>query len=145
VITVYAHTLEATIGQMYRLMHQYRNDVRSTGWRNIREVYEGVKHVPYRRDETAAECLGAAECVKRPGLTLVLGGDCDDKVILAGAALLNLGVPFRVVTTSYLPSGEMQHTYLEIYVDGVWLPFDPTYQHNNLGQEANYTHKLVWA
>ena len=139
-----AHTLENTICQMYRLMHAYRSDVASLGWRSVSDVFSAVKALPYTRDHDAQECLGHGECVKRPGITLATGGDCDDKVIVAGAALLNLGIPFRVVTTGYQPDGEMQHTYLEVFVEGRWRPFDATYPHNQLFVEAPYTAKQVW-
>lgn len=143
-LTLQAHTLAGTVAAMYRLMQQYIPDVWNQGWRSVPEVFDGVKQVPYRRDETASECGGAGECVKRPGLTLALGGDCDDKVVLAGAALAALGVPHRIVTTSYRPDGAMQHTYLEILANGDWLPFDATYPYNQLFVEAPYTRKEVW-
>jgi hypothetical protein len=143
-VTTLQHSLAGTVQQMYRLMSQYIPDVQNMGWDSVTAVFNGVKDLPYRSDSTAPECMGAAECVKRPGLTLFLGGDCDDKVILAGAALLRLGYPVRIVTASYTPDGEMQHTYLEIYIEGRWYPFDATYAGNVLFQEAPYTNKQVW-
>lgn len=142
--TLQQHSLEATIQHMYRLMGQYIPDVQNLGWNSVAEVFNGVKDLPYRPDDTAPECLGAGECVKRPGLTLVLGGDCDDKVVLAGAALLWLGYPVRIVTASYNADGQMQHTYLELYANGRWYPFDATYAGNVPFYEAPYTAKQVW-
>ena len=142
--TLHPHSLATTIQQMYRLMLQYIPDVQNLGWRTVADVFNAVRAVPYTEDGAAHECLGAGECVKRPGLTLALGGDCDDKVILAGAGLASLGVPSRIVTTSYRPDGEFQHTYLEVFLEGRWWPFDATYPENQLFTEAPYTRKQVW-
>jgi transglutaminase-like putative cysteine protease len=129
---------------MYRLMTKYIPDVKNLGWRSITDVFNAVKDVPYRADAGATECLGAGECVKRPGYTLALGGDCDDKTILAGAGLMNLGVPVRIVTTSYREDEQMQHVYLEVLIEGRWYPFDATYPDNVPFLEAPYTAKQVW-
>lgn len=139
------HSLAKTVEKMYHLMTRHIPDVQNLGWRSVNDVFNAVKNVPYVPDAEAAECLGAGECVKRPGFTLALGGDCDDKVILAGAGLLHLGVPVRIVTTSYRPDGQMQHTYLEVFIEGHWYPFDATYSDNVLFMEAPYTEKQVWS
>lgn len=144
-LRILPHTLPATISQMYRLMQQHIPDVQKMRWRSVYDVYQAVQNLPYRSDATAPECGGAVECVKRPAYTLVLGGDCDDKAILAGAGLLSLGVPVRIVTASYRPDGEMQHTYLEVFFQGQWLPFDATYPTGQIFTEAPYTNKEVWA
>lgn len=144
-IEVLEHSLARTIDKMYRLMQQHIPDVKNLGWRSVTDVFNAVKSVPYTPDVDAAECLGADECVKRPGYTLALGGDCDDKTILAGAGLMNLGVPVRIVTTSYREDGQMQHVYLEIFIEGNWYPFDATYPENALFMEAPYTAKQVWS
>lgn len=125
-------------------MQQYIPDVQNQRWHTVGEVFEAVRRVPYTSDETATECNGANECLKRPGLTLALGGDCDDKAILAGAGLLAIGVPVRIVTTSYRDDGEFQHTYLEVLLDGQWLPFDATYPDGQLFVEQPFTNKQVW-
>lgn len=136
--------LEKTIAQIYRLARDYTADVKPLRWDSILAIFNAVKSLPYRRDETAPECGGAAECVKRPALTLALGGDCDDKAVLAGSALSLLGVPWRVVTTSYSPDGEMSHVYLEVLITGKWFPFDATHADNRLGEEAPFYQKAWW-
>jgi transglutaminase-like putative cysteine protease len=137
-------TLPNTVAAMYRLM-EHTEDVRPLRWQSVREVFDAVRAVPYKPDSTARECGGAAECVKRPVYTLMLGGDCDDKTILAGAALRVLGIPSRVVTVAYTPGGAMEHTYLEVFLNGRWRPFDPTNPALSMFEEAPYATKVVWS
>ena len=143
--TVEEHSLSATVQHMYRMMDKHKADVKCMGWRSITDVFNGVRSLPYVPDAEAPECLGAGECVKRPGYTLALGGDCDDKAILAGAGLSNLGVPVRIVTTSYREDEQMQHVYLEAFIEGRWYPFDATYSGNIPFVEAPYTAKQTWS
>lgn len=142
-MTVLPLDVSSTVAQMYRLARAYRSDLRALPWRTLEEVFRGVAAVPYRRDEDALECAGNVECLKRPALTRALGGDCDDKAILAGAALSNIGVPWRFVTASY--NGEdMTHVYLEVFVHGAWIPFDATSGELTLGEELPFVEKIVW-
>lgn len=137
-------TLDRTVSEMYRLAHEYTKDVRNLHLKSLDEVWQLVRRVPYRRDVEAEECGGAVECLKRPGLTLMLGGDCDDKTILAGAALNLLGVTWRIVTVSFNGDGEMSHTYLEVNLGDGWLPFDPTTGNLPMFAELPFTNKIVW-
>lgn len=139
----YPLDVSSTVAEMYRLADEYRSDVAGLGWRTIEDVFRGVGAIPYRTDEDAAECQGAVECLKRPGITAGLGGDCDDKTILAGAALSFIGVPWRIVTVAY-EGGELSHVYLEVLVSGVWRPFDATSGELSLYEENPYTQKLIW-
>lgn len=136
--------LDRTVSEIKRLATVYTADVAGLGWHSIHDVFEGVKRIPYRKDETAPECVGSIECVKRPGLTLALGGDCDDKVVVAGAALNLLGVPWRIVTASYADDGVMTHVYLEVLIGGRWFPFDPTSPDTVLGEEIPARSKAIW-
>lgn len=137
-------TLERTVAEMYRLINAYTSDVVDVAWTSPEQIFHAVQGIPYVRDQDAPECRGAIECLKRPVYTLMAGGDCDDKAVLAGAALTLIGVPFRIVTTSYVESERMQHTYLEVYVRGSWLPFDATHQGTQLYREEPYTKKWIW-
>lgn len=42
-------------------------------------------------------------------------GDCDDYVILMGALLLAVGIPFQIVVISSSPSGIYDHIYLQLF------------------------------
>lgn len=54
-------------------------------------------------------------------------GDCDDKVVWLGTALLSIGVPVRFVVQSY-DGGSWDHVYLEFYDWQAWgwTALDPT-------------------
>src|SRR5207245_10835491 len=86
---------------------------------------------------------GVDECLKRPEYG-VIEGDCDDKAILAGAMLSRISIPWRIVTVSYRPDNVQSHVYLEVCINGQYLPFDATYPANQIFWELPYTKKIVW-
>jgi len=49
------------------------------------------------------------------------------------------------VTTSYREDEQMQHVYLEAFIEGRWYPFDATYSGNIPFVEAPYTAKQTWS
>jgi hypothetical protein len=133
-------TLRLTIDEMYRLAHEYTGDVRMYGFRDLYQVFDAARNIPYATD---IDSTGVDECLKRP-LYGSLSGDCDDKTIFSAASLQLLGIPWRIVTVSYTPDQQMQHVYLEVKYNNVWLPFDPTYPQNKIFTERTYTKKLIW-
>lgn len=133
--------LEYTISEMYRLAHQYRDDLKPIRLRTVNEVFNYVKNIPYMRD---VDFCGEDECLRRP-MFAFKNADCDDKSIVAGAALTNIGIPWRFITVSYKPNREHQHVYLEVFYQGKWRPFDPTYSVNEIFTEKNYTDKIIWS
>jgi hypothetical protein len=132
--------LRYTIGEMYRIAHDYRFDVAPYSLSDPQAVFDFVKNLPYRRD---VDFCGSQECLQRPKYTIG-GGDCDDKSVFAGAAFDLLSIPWRFVTSSFRPDGEQEHIYLEIYVDGEWKPFDATYPRNTIYTERTNTKKIIW-
>lgn len=146
-LRIVAHTLEGTIGAMYELIVRYSGDARDFGWSTLQEVFRGVQGTRYVSDDDALSSMGvqADEFLKRPRLTYLFGGDCDDKTILAGAALHYLGIPLRIATSSHRSDQVMDHVYLEVFVGGVWRPFDATYPGTRIFEETSYTDKLIWS
>lgn len=142
--STYPLDVEETVSHMKRLASAYAEDLRPLRLHTVEQVFDYVKSLPYTRDSQSAECHGCDECVKRPGYVALLGGDCDDHAVVAAAALSLIGVPWRVVTTSYSLSGSMEHVYLEVLVGDNWLPFDATYSTGVLFAERPYTLKKVW-
>jgi transglutaminase-like putative cysteine protease len=139
-------TVAQTVGEIVRLANEYQSDVAGVPWYSVQDVFRTVRGLPYVPDEEAPENeLGAMEFLKRPGLTLRSGGDCDDKTALALAGLVKLGVPARVVTVSYNPDRVLEHVYLEVMLPGsvVWQPFDPTNTDRPF-TEKPFTSKIVW-
>lgn len=128
---------------MYRLAGQYAGDLAGYGVQQLSldELFNMVKSIPYIPDD---RLCSSPECLQRPALALS-GGDCDDKTIVSGAAFNLRGTPWRIRTVSFSPSGEMQHTYPEIFVDGSWRPFDATYDYNELYRTPAPLASLTWS
>lgn len=133
--------LQYTVAEMYRIADQFRYDVTRYNLTTPDEVFNFVRSIPYSRD---VDKCGSLECLQRPYFT-VSGGDCDDKAIFAGACFYVLEIPWRFVTCSFRPDQEQEHIYLEIYVDGSWRPFDPTYPSNRIYTERTNTKKIIWS
>lgn len=53
-------------------------------------------------------------------------GDCDDQTALLAAMCEAIGYPTRFVTAGYVTPNAVEHVYLDVCVDGQWLPCDPT-------------------
>lgn len=128
----------SVVAQMYHMMEKYVDDARV--FPTAEKLFNFVRTIPYVRD---IDKCGTDECLQRPRYGMQ-SGDCDDKSIVAGASLSKMGIPFRLVTTSYKRYADMQHVYLEIQDGERWIPFDATYAQNKFGYERPYWRKLVW-
>lgn len=133
-------TLTFTVGEMYRLAYEYRDDVASYGLKSVYNVFDFVRRIPYRSD---LDSCGRLECLKRPKYGII-EGDCDDKSIVAGAMLTLIGVPWKFVTATNRPDGEMEHVFLQVFYDGAWQPFDATYSTNTIFQVRQFKRYIVW-
>jgi hypothetical protein len=126
---------------MYRLADAYQQDVESLHFTDLNQVFSYVAAIPYVPD--AVDCR-AAECLKRPAITIERGGDCDDKAILAGACCNLLRVPWRIVTASYADPDTHTHVYIQVHVGDRWLPFDATYPNNRIFAEQPFVTRKIW-
>lgn len=145
ILSEYEPTLELTISEMKRLIDLYSSDVQQYQLRDLDEIFNFVKNIPYVKDADQSDGNYAEELLQRPIFTIENGGDCDDKVILIGAFLKNAGYHFRIVTVAYDPLTRVHvHTYVEVMIDGQWLPVDATYSRNELFYEHPYIDKKVW-
>ena len=75
-------------------------------------------HVPYRRD------IVDVETIKIPEISIKVGADCDDFVVLSGTMLESVGIPVKISVSQQMGDGTYDHIFL-------WLPtcqgiFDPT-------------------
>jgi hypothetical protein len=95
-------------------------------------IYNFVnQEISYRPDIEGIETLYTAETCLRQAY-----GDCDDKVILAGAMLKYLGFRMALVYLDLIGNYYYQHVYLMVYIDGVETPFDTCITSGALGKEA---------
>jgi hypothetical protein len=114
-----------TIGEVFRMAGAYSSDLDRIpgGFKNIFEVYNYVRDLPYREDPKGLET------VSRPVYTL--SGewqgprDCDDKTLIILAAAKKFGIPGRAVVCGEVPAPH--HVYPELQLSGKWIPFDATY------------------
>jgi len=125
---------------MARMAYQYREDVMPFINHGPVEMFNVLSRIPFREDRPGYEVL------QRPWLTLMYegyGGDCDDKAIaMASWAILN-NVPFRFVAVRRAHRRQLHHVYTELYIQGKWVPFDPTFRFNLPGRTLNHYQERV--
>lgn len=98
----------------------------------VRAIYDAQKRdVAFVNDPEHTEFIASAEailCLDPEGYCL-RGGDCDDQVVVLGAALMSAGIPVRLVLRDY-PNLPMLHVMLQYDADllkrGDWRCFDPS-------------------
>ena len=133
--------LQQTATEMYRLAFAWAEDMAPYATLSLPELFTMLKRIPFNPDPEETEFL------QRPWYTLNeagQGGDCDDKSICTGAWAALLGIPFRFVAVSRSRTEDLHHVYTELYIDGEWLTFDPTYAFNVLGRPmSEYPQRVV--
>lgn len=126
-----------TASEMKRLINNYSGDLNSVYIKknnqyipitelSIREFFNFVKSIPYRRDRKPIEV------VSRPNRILNVadnGIDCKKKAILISAYLKQRNLPFRLIASSRLKNKKIHHVFPQIGIAGEWLNLDATYNH----------------
>jgi hypothetical protein len=90
----------------------------------IKALFEWVQqNIRYTKDTFRVEVLHSA---KR--MLALRAGDCDDMSILLGAMLESIGHPVRLVISGPDPLRPdlFSHIYLEVFLQGRWIPLDAT-------------------
>lgn len=91
-------------------------------------LFEWVQSsVRYVRDVHEVETLSTPLVTLRGRI-----GDCDDQVTLLAALLESVGYPTRFVAAGYSEPGQLDHVYLQAFLDGQWIDMDPT-ERNPMG------------
>lgn len=88
------------------------------------KLYELVRDtVRYVKDVHDVETLSTPE-------KTLLGriGDCDDQAALLAALFESVGYPTRFVVAAYRDPSVLEHVYLQVLVNGMWVDCDPTEQ-----------------
>lgn len=128
---------EQTASEMKRLINSYSSDLSSVFIKknnqfipitklSIREFFDFVRTIPYRRDQKPIEV------VSRPKRIINVanqGIDCKKKAILISAYLKERGLPFRLIASSRLPNKRIHHVFPQIGISGEWFNLDATYDH----------------
>ncbi len=132
--------LQQTATEMYRIAFAWAEDMAPYASMNLQELFDFLKSIPFHADPDDMELL------QRPWYTINeagQGGDCDDKMICVGAYCNLRGIPFRFVAVSrdHTP---LHHVLTELYIQGSWQVFDPTYAFNVLGRpDSIYPQRVI--
>lgn len=116
----------------------FSEEMDSWGTLTLSEIFDKVKSLPFDYDPPGNEWIRRAKFT-RAGRGP--GRDCDDKsIIIASWAKVN-NIPYRFVAVGKRVPGQgffsrspLTHVYVEVYIDGTWIPVDATYSFNVLGQ-----------
>lgn len=123
--------------EMYRLISDYSGDLDKVNILNrgvsipfsslpLPDAFNFVRKIPYRRDRKPVEVVARpAEIIRQRNR----GMDCKKKSILLSSYLNRRGIPFRLVSSSRLPSKRIHHVFPQFFFCGHWLNFDATYPH----------------
>lgn len=113
--------------------------------REIQAVYNFVtKRLRYTKDIHRVETVHRARDLLRYHRK---GADCDDFVILTGALLQSIGHPIRIVIigNNYSNKEDYSHIYLQVLLDGKWVPLDGSVPGAKVGWEApRYATKKIF-
>lgn len=124
---------------MVRLVKMYNSDVSEYDAMKFPDFFKMVSNLPYIADPKGTEWI------QRPKFTLSNQSryrDCDDKAILIASKLYRMGIPFRFVASSKLPSKQLHHVWVMILLNGKQYVIDATYPGYYLGQDHKHTKRV---
>jgi len=126
-----------TIKEMFRLAEQYKDDVKHLKNLNLLQFYYFLRNkVKYVKDPENVERL------QRPSLTLLYGGDCDDKTIVAMAYFELNCYDYRLAIADY--GKGFEHIYPEVKLNRGYVAFDTSCLVCDMGSERKYIRKKVF-
>lgn len=123
---------EQTGRLMHKMVETYYMDMLPYSHLTLDEIFDIIKYIPFREDPRESETL------MRPRHTMQMrgyGGDCDDKCIALASWAKMVGIPYRFVAVRRADRKKLHHVMCELYINGVWVHADPTYNFNTLGRE----------
>lgn len=85
---------------------------------------------------------GPKDEVRPVAQTLVQGGDCEDWAAVQLAEFSHMGLPVRLVTAGS-PEDNFEHAYVEVEVNGRWLPSDPKGSQQGRALGVRSTHTVI--
>lgn len=127
-----------TVAVMRHLVNEYKTNP------DVRQAATGIIFLTPEKDEYSEACtlfnyvrdhvrylrdIANVETIVTPDKTLLLQvGDCDDQSTLLAALLESVGYETRFVVAGY-NGDNVEHVYLQTYVNGDWVNCDPTEPH----------------
>ena len=125
---------------MHQMVELYCGDMLPYAHRDINEVFDIVKSVPFKPDPDEFETL------QRPAYTMGecgWGGDCDDKCIALASYCRLVGIPYNFVAVRRKDQETLHHVLCYVYIGTKWVQADPTYSFNSLGHEREAYQEYV--
>ncbi|RPI18722.1 MAG: hypothetical protein EHM58_04445 [Ignavibacteriae bacterium] len=141
--------IDNTLVEIQKLVMKYRNAAYMKvfdHW-SLEKIFNYIsKQIPYVEDPQNVPIANFAtfEALKAPHITMFNGGDCDDKSILAAVIMERKKIPYRMAVVSTRPDKQLHHIYLEVFYNGSYKPFDPTYNYNKIFIEQPFTKKKLY-
>ena len=131
-----------TLRIMRDFSNRYAYDLRNLPEQiTLGQFYRFVCELPYDSEEDAI-----GEIIRRPGITMETGGDCDDKAVLIAAfcnRYLRTEIAEHFFKCADYGSG-LEHVYNQIHFrDGSKLILDATYSENKFGFEEPYKESIL--
>lgn len=125
---------EQTGRVMYWLVDNFHNDLDKIAVKRNGEkiplsglpfddYFDIVRKIPYRRDTEPVEVTARPLHIWN---LKNLGMDCKKKAIMMGAYFHDK-LPYRFMSTSAIPSGEIHHVFPQVKIEGDWYNMDATY------------------
>lgn len=99
------------------------NDLGGAALMPLPSFFDGVRKIPYQRDQKGRETVARPALLLREFPAL----DCKKKAILMGAFLAAKKIPFRFIAVSESPTKKFHHVFVLARVAGKWRPVDATY------------------
>lgn len=141
---------EQTGREMYTLAQRFADDLdefvleddpaRTLSRATLPEYFSIVRSIPFRKD------TNGVEVVTRPFHLFSgpwRGWDCKKKSIAMAAYLQKRGIPWRYLSVSKRPDGEIHHVLVQAKIKGQWRDVDATYPDNQLFEHQPWTAKEV--
>lgn len=125
--------VRATAGDLDRM--QLSGDNRPLSCLPLREYFDIVRKIPYRRDSSPVEVIA------RPGFMFgdQTALDCKKKAVLIAAWAKQNGVPYRFIASSNRPDRKITHVFPQLRISGDWRNMDATYVYYRPGQRKRLT------
>lgn len=99
------------------------NDLGGAALMPLPSFFDGVRKIPYQRDQKGRETVARPALLLREFPAL----DCKKKAILMGTFLAAKKIPFRFIAVSESPTKKFHHVFVLARVAGKWRPVDATY------------------
>ena len=125
---------------MRAMVEKYYLDMVPYASLSVIQVFNIIKNLPYRMDPVNIETL------MRPAYTMTMrgyGGDCDCKALALAAYAYLQKIPFHFVAIRRPGRTVLHHVAVELFMQGQWIFFDPTYNFNCFADKREEAERVI--